>query len=60
MEATIFLPIGMGLIVIGAGLGISRFAAAAAESITSTGSSVRNHCSREPSPFSFGRGGYHR
>ena len=29
MEATIFLPIGMGLIVVGAGLGIGRFAAAA-------------------------------
>jgi len=33
MEATTLIPIGMGLIVIGAGIGISRFAAAAAESI---------------------------
>ena len=33
MTATSFIPIGMGLIVIGAGLGIGKFAAAAAESI---------------------------
>ena len=33
MEPTTFLPIGLGLIVIGAGLGIGKFAAAAAESI---------------------------
>ena len=33
MDATTFLPIGMGLIVLGAGLGIGKFAAAAAESI---------------------------
>ena len=33
MEATTFLPIGMGLIVLGAGLGIGKFAASAAESI---------------------------
>ena len=33
MEATSFVPIGLGLIVIGAGLGIGKFAAAAAESI---------------------------
>ena len=33
MEATIFLPLGMGLIVIGAALGIGRFASAAAEGI---------------------------
>ena len=33
MEATTLIPIGMGLIVIGAAIGISRFAAAAAESI---------------------------
>ncbi|SVA98664.1 uncharacterized protein METZ01_LOCUS151518 [marine metagenome] len=33
MEATAFVPIGLGLIVIGAGLGIGKFAAAAAESI---------------------------
>ena len=33
MEATTFLPIGMGLIVMGAGLGIGKFAASAAESI---------------------------
>ena len=29
MEATTLIPIGMGLIVIGAAIGISRFAAAA-------------------------------
>ncbi|MED5426370.1 MAG: ATP synthase F0 subunit C, partial [Candidatus Neomarinimicrobiota bacterium] len=33
MEATALVPLGMGLIVVGAGLGIGRFAAAAAESI---------------------------
>ena len=33
MEATTFHPIGMGLIVLGAGLGIGKFAASAAESI---------------------------
>ena len=33
MEPTTFLPIGLGLIVIVAGLGIGKFAAAAAESI---------------------------
>ena len=33
MEATAFMPIGFGLIVIGAGLGIGKFASAAAESI---------------------------
>ena len=33
MEATTFLPIGIGLIVLGAGLGIGKFAASAAESI---------------------------
>ena len=33
MEPTTFLPIGLGLSVIGAGLGIGKFAAAAAESI---------------------------
>ena len=33
MEPTTSLPIGLGLIVIGAGLGIGKFAAAAAESI---------------------------
>ena len=33
MEPTTFLPSGLGLIVIGAGLGIGKFAAAAAESI---------------------------
>ena len=33
MEPTTFLPIGLGLIDIGAGLGIGKFAAAAAESI---------------------------
>ena len=33
MEPTTFLQIGLGLIVIGAGLGIGKFAAAAAESI---------------------------
>ena len=30
---TTFLPIGMGLIVLGAGLGMGKFAASAAESI---------------------------
>ena len=34
MEPTMYLPIGLGLIVIGAGLGIGKFAAAAAESIS--------------------------
>ncbi len=33
MEATVFVPIGLGDTVIGAGLGIGRFAAAAAEGI---------------------------
>tara|TARA_X000001036_G_C20579932_1_gene766296 strand:- start:379 stop:594 length:216 start_codon:yes stop_codon:yes gene_type:complete len=33
MESTVFLPIGLGLIVIGAAMGIGKFAAAAAESI---------------------------
>jgi F-type H+-transporting ATPase subunit c len=33
MEATVFVPIGLGLTVIGAGLGIGRFTAAAAEGI---------------------------
>ena len=33
MEATTFMPIGFGLITIGAGLGIGKFASAAAESI---------------------------
>ena len=33
MEATVFVPIGLGLTVIGAGLGIGRFAAAAADGI---------------------------
>jgi F-type H+-transporting ATPase subunit c len=33
MEATAFMPIGFGLIVIGASLGIGKFASAAAESI---------------------------
>jgi len=33
MEATTFLPLGMGLIVIGAAHGIGRFASAAAEGI---------------------------
>ena len=33
MEPTTFLPIGLGLIVIGAAMGIGKFAAAAAESI---------------------------
>ena len=33
MEPTTFILIGLGLIVIGAGLGIGKFAAAAAESI---------------------------
>ena len=33
MEATAFIPLGMGAIVIGAGLGIGKLATAAAESI---------------------------
>ena len=33
MEATAFIPLGMGAAVIGAGLGIGKLAAAAAESI---------------------------
>tara|TARA_B100000745_G_scaffold286669_1_gene222760 strand:- start:178 stop:396 length:219 start_codon:yes stop_codon:yes gene_type:complete len=33
MEATAFIPLGMGVVVIGAGLGIGKLAAAAAESI---------------------------
>ena len=33
MEATLFVPVGLGLTVIGAGLGIGKFAAAAAEGI---------------------------
>ena len=33
MEATVLVPIGLGLTVIGEGLGIGRFAAAAAEGI---------------------------
>ena len=33
MEATTFIPLGMGAAVIGAGLGIGKVAAAAAESI---------------------------
>tara|TARA_Y100001970_G_C13927782_1_gene696651 strand:+ start:246 stop:464 length:219 start_codon:yes stop_codon:yes gene_type:complete len=33
MESILLVPLGMGLIVIGAGYGIGRFTAAAAESI---------------------------
>ena len=33
MEATAFMPIGFGLITIGAGLGIGKLAAASAEGI---------------------------
>ena len=33
MDSTLLIPIGMGLIVLGAGMGISKFTAAAAESI---------------------------
>ena len=33
MEATALLPLGMGLIVLGTGLGIGRLASAAAEGI---------------------------
>ena len=33
MEATTFIPLGMGAAVIGAGLGIGKLGAAAAESI---------------------------
>jgi F-type H+-transporting ATPase subunit c len=33
MEATLLVPVGLGLTVIGAGIGIGKFAAAAAEGI---------------------------
>ena len=33
MDATLLVPVGLGLTVIGAGLGIGKFAAAAAEGI---------------------------
>ena len=33
MDATLLVPIGLGITVIGAALGISKFAAAAAEAI---------------------------
>ena len=33
MEATLLVPIGLGITVLGAGLGIGKFAAAAAEGI---------------------------
>jgi len=33
MEATLLVPIGLGITVVGAGLGIGKFAAAAAEGI---------------------------
>ena len=33
MDVTILVPVGLGLTVIGAGLGIGKFAAAAAEGI---------------------------
>lgn len=33
MDVTAFIPLGMGMAVIGAGVGIGRLAAAAAESI---------------------------
>ena len=33
MDATMLVPVGLGLTVIGAGLGIGKFAAAAAEGI---------------------------
>ena len=33
MDSTLLLPIGLGMIVIGAAAGIGKFAAAAAESI---------------------------
>ena len=33
MEATLLVPIGLGITVIGAGLGIGKFAAAAAEGV---------------------------
>ena len=34
MEATLLVPVGLGITVIGAGLGIGKFAAAAAEGIS--------------------------
>jgi F-type H+-transporting ATPase subunit c len=33
MESTLLIPLGMGLIVLGAGMGIGKFTSAAAESI---------------------------
>jgi|TARA_B110000014_G_scaffold237778_1_gene203957 F-type H+-transporting ATPase subunit c len=33
MEATLLVPIGLGITVVGAGLGIGKFAAAAAEGV---------------------------
>ena len=33
MDSTLLMPLGMGLIVLGAGMGIGRFTSAAAESI---------------------------
>ena len=33
MDSTLLIPLGMGLIVLGAGMGIGRFTSAAAESI---------------------------
>jgi len=33
MEATLLVPIGLGITVLGAGLGIGKFAAAAAEGV---------------------------
>ena len=35
MDATLLVPVGLGLTVIGAGLGIGKFAAAAADGIAS-------------------------
>ena len=43
MEATVFVPVGLGLTVIGAGLGIGRFAASAAESIAVSYTHLRAH-----------------
>ena len=33
MDSTLLIPLGMGLIVLGAGMGIGKFTSAAAESI---------------------------
>ena len=51
MEATALLPIGMGLIVIGAGMGIGRFASAAAESIARQPEAAHRHSQFATRPY---------